>query len=520
MRRFPFSLPLQRFAPPLWATRRSPPQPARQSPPPPARRSPPLPITVTTIALLLLLPALGLSRWPRPRAEGLEQLMGAASLLQSFPPSPDRPLPELWAQRFGRPQAEALWRRQRRPWWQFWGPHADGAPYLAISSLGFPGGASGPLPPNGLRVGDLVVVAPDPLSRQLLADRLRPQQRRSRGLHRGCLQRLEQEQAVFWNPSALGVIVGPVAPLLQRFQEGCLALELEPRGLRWQGEAAAVDGLLAPSALTSAGPWSQSSPLPPLPSDLLLELEGASLDQLLQGLLARQLIREPLASRYGIDESRLPQLRQAPFRLRLRPLPSGPFQASLELELAVGGQQRDWEQVLVSLAKALQEQGLAEAAPSAATPPAPASSSDPARSGPALPPVSLRRAPTQPTRKATWSREDGVVVGGWRWLSAPGRDTRLLLFLGPPPEIRRAPGGTVPGADPLRDSPPSQVKGPGEVTLRVRPAALDQLGLLPPEMPLLVRRSEQLSLEAAPLTGSARASDPISRLRGRLQVAR
>jgi hypothetical protein len=369
-------------------------------------------------------------------------------------------------------------------------------------------------------VGYLGVVAPDPLSRQLLADRLLPQQRRSRGLHRACLQRLEQEQAVFWNPSALGVIVGPVAPLLQRFQEGCLALELEPRGLRWQGEAAAVDGLLAPSALTSAGPWSQSSPLPPLPSDLLLELEGASLDQLLQGLLARQLIREPLASRYGIDESRLPLLRRAPFRLRLRPLSSGPFQASLELELAVGGQRRDWEQVLVSLAKALQEQGLGEAAPSAATPPAPASSSDPARSGPALPPAPVLRAPAQPTRTATWSREDGVVVGGWRWLPAPGRDARLLLFLGPPPEARRAPGGTVPGADPLRDSPPSQVKGPGELTLRVRPAALDQLGLLPPEMPLLVRRSEQLSLEAAPLTGSARASDPISRLRGRLQVAR
>jgi len=449
--------------------------------------------------------------------------MGAASLLQSFPPSPDRPLPELWAQRFGRPQAEALWRRQRRHWWQFWGPHADGAPYLAISSLGYPGGASAPLPPNGLRVDDLVVVAPDPLSRQLLADRLRPLQRRSRGLHRGCLQRLEQEQAVFWNPSALGVIVGPVAPLLQRFQEGCLALELESRGLRWQGEAAAVDGLLAPSALTSAGPWSQPSPLPPLPPDLLLELEGASIDQLLQGLLARQLIREPLASRYGIDESRLPLLRRAPFRLRLRPLPSGPFQASLELELAVGGQRRDWEQVLVSLAKALQEQGLGEAAPSAATPPAPASSSslsDPARSGAALPPAPVRRAPNQPTRTATWSREDGVVVGGWRWLSPPGRDARLLLFLGPPPEARRAPGGTVRGADLLGDSPPAPLKGPGELSLRVRPTALDQLGLLAPEMPLLVRRSEQLSLEAAPLTGSGRASDPISRLRGRLQVAR
>ncbi len=506
MRRFPFSLPLRSFTPPPFTLPRL--RPPRLRPPGwPEQWRPALPITATTILLLLLLPALGLSRWPRPRAEGLEQLMGTASLLQSFPPTPDRPLPELWAQRLGRPLAESLWRQQRRPWWQFWGMHADGAPFLAISSLGFPGGPTGGLPPNALRVDDLVVVAPDPLSRQLLADRLRPLQRRSRGLHRGCLQRLEQEQAVFWSPSALGVIVGPVAPLLQRFQEGCLALELEPRGLRWQGEAAAVDGLLAPSSAAKAGPQRPPTSLPPLPSDLLLELEGASLDQLLQGLLARQLIREPLASRYGIDESRLPLLRRSPFRLRLRPLPSGPFQASLELQLSVGGQRRDWEQVLLRLAKALQEQGLGEAVPASiatATPrPAPA----------------LRRPPAQPSRAATWSREDGVVVGGWRWLTRSAGEPDLLLFLGPPPLGNGTQGGPPPGADSPGESLPGQGKGPGELTLRVRPSALDQLGLLPLEMPQLVRRSEQLWLEAAPLSGG-RATDPISQLKGRLQLGR
>jgi hypothetical protein len=440
--------------------------------------------------------------------------MGTASLLQSFPPSPDRPLPDLWAQRFGRPLAERLWQQQRGPWWQFWGTHAEGAPYLAISSLGFPGGPTGALPTDALRVGNLVVVAPDPLSRQLLADRLRPQQRRSRGLQRGCLQRLEQEQAVFWNPSALGVIVGPVAPLLQRFQEGCLALELEPRGLRWHGEAAAVDGVLTPAAIQAAGSQPLRTPLPP---DLLLELQGASLEQLLQGLLSRQLIRDPLASRYGLDESRLPLVRKAPFRLRLRPQAHGTFQASLELQLAVGAQRREWEQVLLRVARALQEQGLGEAAPGGlsakpgATPSAsataPPMSMAPQKGAPAQVPLP-RRAPAAPAVAATWSREDGVVVGGWRWLAAPGRGAQLLLFLGPPPQAA-VPMGTASG----------ELPAPGEVKLRVRPAALDRLGLLPPEMPQLVRRSEQLWLEAAPLSG-VRPSDPISQLKGRLEVAR
>ena len=51
-------------------------------------RRPPLPITTTVIALLLLGPAAALFRLPRPQAEGLDQLMDTASLLQSFAASP------------------------------------------------------------------------------------------------------------------------------------------------------------------------------------------------------------------------------------------------------------------------------------------------------------------------------------------------------------------------------------------------------------------------------------------------
>ncbi|MFN9924327.1 MAG: hypothetical protein ACK55H_09895, partial [Cyanobacteriota bacterium] len=94
-------------------------------------RRPPLPLTSLAILLLLSVPAWWLSRWPRPKAQGLEQLMAAASLLQSFPATPERRVPALWRERLGEELGSRLWRLHRRGWWQFWGPHADGAPYLA-----------------------------------------------------------------------------------------------------------------------------------------------------------------------------------------------------------------------------------------------------------------------------------------------------------------------------------------------------------------------------------------------------
>jgi hypothetical protein len=109
-----------------------------------------------------------------------------------------------------------------------------------------------------------VVVAPDPLSQQLLQDQLKLSGRQPRGLEQRCLQRLQQEQAVFWSPLGLGLLAGPMAPLLQRFQEGCLSLSLQGSNLSMEGEASSTGGILArPGRL---------APLPglePLPADLL-----------------------------------------------------------------------------------------------------------------------------------------------------------------------------------------------------------------------------------------------------------
>ena len=42
--------------------------------------------------------------------------------------------------------------------------------------------------------------------------------------------------------------------------------------------------------------------------------------------------------------------------------------------------------------------------------------------------------PAVTTPTSTWSREDGMVVGGWRWFQASGAP-QLLLFLGPYPDL-------------------------------------------------------------------------------------
>ena len=440
---------------------------------------PPLPATTATLLLLLVLPSLVLWRWPRPRAQGLEQLMAVSSLLQSFPASPSRPVPALWQERFGATPATRFWREQRRTWWQFWGPHADGGAYLAVQDLAG-AGSQRPLPANGLRVGNLLVVAPDPLSRRLLQDQLRPEQRAGRGLYSACLPRLENGQGVFWTAPGLGALVGPLAPLLEAYQEGCLSLSLQASELRWLGEATERASAARPVP-SERGPDVPPSSLPPLGADLLLELQGSSLEQLFRGLLARQLIRDPLAARYGIDTKGLALLRRSPFRLRLHPQASGPFQASLELQVAVGPDRQGWRQLLLGLARSLQAQSLQD--------------------------VAGADASTQ-AQTATWRRQDGVVLGGWRWIAEQGPSHQLLLFLGPVP-ARWQPMATT---GPL--SPAS-----GELWLRVRPKGLGQLGLLPESLPELVRRADQLAVEASSASGGV-GSGGVSWLKGRLRVNR
>jgi hypothetical protein len=450
--------------------------------------------------------------------------MATANLLQSFTATPDRPVPELWRRRLGEPLAMTLWQRQRRSWWQFWGAHGEGGAYLAIPLSTTIISSPGSTPANSLRVGNLLVVAPDPLSRQLLEDRLRPRIRPSRGLQRRCLPLLQNGQAVFWSPAAVGDIAGQLAAFLQGFQEGCLELSLEQQGLFWRGEAAAVDGVLLDSSPPAIDPAQALQP--PLAGDLLLELEGPELRLLFEGLLSRRAIREPLEDVYGIDATSLDLLRASPFRLRLRSKANGPFQASLELQVITRGSRQKWQGLLNGLATRLEQRGYRSSPPGDVS----AGEVQSAKRSPSVevtgPGSKGRQAagptpgagPTPPAGKdpepsageepdalaATWTRDDGAVVGGWRWIQPTEGQPQLLLFLGPVPTIPLPLEAATAEEQPV-------------LRLRARPRELDALGLLPVALPAVVKGAEQFSALARPLAGGS-AQRSVSQLMGRLLV--
>ncbi|MCP9774477.1 hypothetical protein [Cyanobium sp. WAJ14-Wanaka] len=417
----------------------------------------------------MILPALSLSLFPRPRAQGLERLLGHASLLQSFPVQPRLATPPLWNQLLGPQLANQAWNRPGL-WWQFWAEHGNGQPFLAISWAALSSQAQRQLPANSLRVDDLLVVAPDPLSQKLLGGELRTKQRRGRGLDQRCLGRLQQQQSVYWRPAGLGALLGPMAPLLQRFQQGCMSFELQGNQLLFSGESTATEGLWV-DGLRASSPSNSSQPLD---AKVLLEMGGPGLGILLDGLLNRQLVRQPLQDRYGIGASQLAVIRKTPFVLQLRPVAKGPFQAALQLHLAVGNQRRAWAEILQGLRQPLLAQGLSD--------------------GPAVPsaPAATIRSTALPA--AQWRNGDGVLLGGWRWLVQAGRDPELLVFLGPDQA----------GPDPAGSYTQTE--------LRLRPAALARLNLLPPDLPGAVQRSVQLELAAGGVP-----SQPLSQLSGRLQ---
>lgn len=440
----------------------------------------PLRTTSLLTAVLLLAPAVGLWMAPRPRATGLERLLPQVSLLQSFPSAPERPVPQLWRQRLGARAAQGLWREQRNLWWQFWARDGDGDAFLAFAR---PRQAAR-LPAGVLTLDDLVVVAPDPLSRRQLQDQLAAASRQRRGLERRCLDRLQQEQAVYWSPIGLAELTGPLAPLLQHGRQGCLSLT--PRGgrvlngLDLSGEAAASTGVLAP--LPAGTP--QLPAAVQLSPGVLLELSGPSLAPLLNSLLARQLIREPLAARYGLGDSQTKLLTTVPFRLRVRSIPQGPFQAALDLQLAVGRERRPWAELLRELRQGLLDQNLQEAPAQLTT----------RAAGPR----------SQALPAAQFLRDDGTVVGGWRWQSSQGGEPQLQLFLGPPTLLGLPSAAT---AEPVRAGGQA-----APLRLNLAPAALSRLGLMPPELPQLVRGAEQLDLRLSP------ANQPLSQLSGRLRL--
>jgi len=417
-------------------------------------RAEPLRHTLIALALLLGLPALLLVVFPRRLATGLDRLQADAALLQSFAARPGTPPPPLWLERLGPQQAQSLWARQRRLWWQFWGPHGDAGSYLVLPA------ASGPAPAGALAVDDLWVFAPSPLARQLLAQQLTLQRRPSRGLDQRCTASLLQRTAVHWNGIALAQMLGPIAPLTALLQQGCVQLSGDGASLVWNGEADATAG-----TLTGAPGWLPPPASTPLDPPQLLALQGTRLDLLLRGLNASSLLRTTLAERYGLGPEQWRRLKMAPFSLELRQEPQGPFRAGLQLVVDLPPDRLFWDRWLSDLSRSLERHGLERHQP--------------------LP------------RLTTWSRPDGTVVGGWRWLAT----RRLLWFLGPIP-------ASVPSSAPLADV---------DWRLQLRPQALAQVGLLPEPLPLVVRRAQRVQVQGRLERGGASGGSQSS-LSGRLEL--
>lgn len=436
----------------------------------------PLRCTVLATAALLLIPALALRRQPRLRAEGLGRLLPHASLLQSFPAAPERTPPLLWQQRLPDDLLQPLWQQQRQLWWQFWGHDGVGGAYLVMATpRAILSGAIAP-PPHSLQLDGLLVVAANPVAEDLLRDQLGQTTAVQQGLQQRCLMELEQRQAAYWSAEGLGAMAGPISPLLQPFQEGCVALRLDGGALLFAGEAAATGGLLA----DAGEPVRDTDLPPPLEDALLLQLRGQSLQPVLRGLLGRQLIRQPLVSAYGFSEADLNLLQQSPFLLKLRPHDQGPFQAGLELVLAPQGERQAWQQLLQGLGERLMDRGMDAVG---------GSEEDGSR----------------------WRDPSGRVVGGWRWLDAGGDQMLLQLYLGPPPPpFDPVAAGLVSAAD-WRALP--------GLRLQARPAALAALDLLPPRLPLPLQQSPQLLLlTGAPDPQAGGPSGGPSRLLGRLEL--
>ncbi len=398
-------------------------------------------ISAGLVVLLVALPALALWLFPRGSAHGLDRLLLESALLQTHRSRPAAPLPSIWRERLG-PQAVPLWSGRQQLWWQLWGSHASAGAVLVLETP-----ASAPLPANAFRVDHLTLVAPNPLVRQQLEQQLHVERPSLRGLERRCALHLQGGDAVYWSPAGLSSLLGPLAPLASRLQQGCLTLDSEGSRLLWSGEADSARGSLAAAPRSARAPNSE-----PLVAPALLELQGPQLELLLRGLLISAALKPALADRYGIRSDPLKRLSQSPFVLRLTAVNQGVFLAGLQLQLRLRDGKAFWIPRLKALKQPLIDQGL-----------------------------SVSRGTEQ---QWLWSR-DGVVQGGWRWLSKD----QLLLFLGP------APG-------PLKPAPLEQ-----EVlwTLRLLPKQLQANGLLPPLMPGVVRRARELVLRGVPSLGGQTA---------------
>ena len=355
---------------------------------------------------------------PERSTSAIRRLLPQLSLIESFAAEPRRPMPDLWRQRLPPGLAEVLWRRSRGLWWQLWGSHAG-----PDAALLLPDHQELDDLPLSFKVGPYRLIAANALALQELKRRFRSPDSTPKQPH--CPALIRRPGSVLWRADALQAMAGAWTPLLLPLRQGCLLSS----GQRWTGAVGRLDGIPRPLSKGMEPPSAIE-----LPPDVLLQLEGTSLQPLLGGLLSQGPMQVSLLKAHGLGPQLQAQLLAMPFVLQVRPNPpQSSFKATVVLRLNSSPEQAK------QLETALER--------------------------------SLGQSPSLGV--------DSLVRGGWRRLESG----QLLVALGGVP------------SQSLQDWAPLKISRNGEVQLKLlaRPKALQRAGLLPPKLPAALRDSRLIS---------------------------
>lgn len=420
--------------------------------------APRLPAWRRPFSLVLTALPFGIATWliqtaPATPPGSLQPLLPSVVLLQTFPaPGGAGVVPSIWQERLPLTLAQRLQRQSSAPWAQAWSSHSGTPPFLILRDLPlrFP-------VRHSFRWGAYTIVAADPLSLQTLqADLKRPL---AAGHRNRCPLVDGPPPALFWSGDALASLGGPLAPLLQPWQEGCLTLGSAggaARRLRWSGRVTGQPPLReAMRSRSDQGPSIQTSDSPTTP---LLALEGSSLEPLIGSLLRPGPLLSELRQRHGLSAPLERQLLASPFRLILKPNGAdAPYRVTLLLALPKAAGSPSPTRTLAPLLAAL---------------------------GRDLP-EDLRLE--QEADVSTVVDASDQVRGGWLQ-----NDRGVVFSLGGPPDPA-----------PLAAGPVSLARG---LRLDASPVALDGLQLLPQALPDTVRRSPRLQALWTPEQGGSAAA--------------
>ncbi len=438
--------------------------------------------------------------------EPLIQISEELSMLQSFRIESEAKIPPLWIERLGERTAADLWaQHDGQLWWQAW--PEEGEPCLILKEDILEASSAGDLDPESLKPSEsvrlhrgLILLFADALNRQSFDQRFRPGGVVSPPIEQQCFDQLNITTAVLWKPSAVASMAGALTPLLQSASHGCVAIEFRGRELRWMGVVASRSLREASKRLGHPDPrpflrgGSSLTAVETSNSDRknledqspLLRLQSHSTRTLLGALLNTPLIRDGLESNYGLIPNLRNQLLAAPLNLQVLQNQKGPFQAAVQLDLALPSPNPEAISSLKTVSNRLNNRGL---------------TSKQRR---------LQRSKGENDgEQILWydnKKNTKRLLGGWSWTNSGSTDLGIMslqMTLASQPDLNPS---------------PTFLTGAGHLKARVRPSKLQALGLIPKTWPAPVRRAHTLEFSVKPLEGSATSHDEWRLIAGYLEL--